>query len=101
LVELHAGIVPRLFIFVFVIYFTKMLASCLLSWHSFAHGRSDWRGELIRGWMMKAAHTAGPWNVVKSFNGYVITRTWSSGFYQRMKTPHLRTEAEALAFLTA
>lgn len=46
-------------------------------------------------------HTPSAWQIKKSFNGYVITRTWSSGFYQRMKTPHLRTEAEAKAFLDA
>lgn len=50
---------------------------------------------------MKTQHTAGEWQIKKSFNGYVITRTWSSGFYQRMKTPHLRTEDEAIAFLAA
>ena len=48
-----------------------------------------------------AQATAGAWQIKKSFNGYVITRTWSSGFYQRMSAPHLRTEAEAQAFLAA
>jgi hypothetical protein len=43
--------------------------------------------------------TASPWKIVKSFNGYHITRTWSSGFYQVMRTPHLRTEEQAVAFL--
>lgn len=50
---------------------------------------------------MKAKHTAGEWQIKKSFNGYVIARTWSSGFYQRMSTPHLRTEVEAKVFLAA
>lgn len=50
---------------------------------------------------MRTQHTAGAWQIKKSFNGYVITRTWSSGFYQRMSTPHLRTEAEAIAALAA
>lgn len=46
-------------------------------------------------------HTASPWAVVKTFNGYRVTRTWSSGFYQVMRTPHLHTEAEALACIAA
>jgi len=46
-------------------------------------------------------HTPGAWQIKKSYNGYVITRTWSSGFYQRMSTPHLRTEVEAQTFLAA
>ncbi len=49
--------------------------------------------------MQQAKHTASAWKIVKSFNGYRITRTWSSGFYQVMHTPYLRTEAEAAAFL--
>lgn len=48
---------------------------------------------------MKAQATPGEWKIIKSFNGYVITRTWSSGFYQRMKTPHLHSEDEAKSFL--
>jgi hypothetical protein len=48
---------------------------------------------------MAQQHTPGAWEIKKSFNGYVITRTWSSGFYQRMSTPHLRTEADAIAVL--
>lgn len=48
-----------------------------------------------------AAHTPGPWNIVKSFNGFVITRTWSSGFYQRMRTQHLRTHAHAVSVLAS
>lgn len=44
-------------------------------------------------------HTAGPWTIVKSFNGFVITRTWSSGFYQRMRTPPLATHEQAAAHL--
>lgn len=48
---------------------------------------------------MSQKHTAGAWEIKKSFNGFVITRTWSSGFYQRMRTPHLRTEDEAKKFL--
>lgn len=47
--------------------------------------------------MNAATHTPGPWNVVKSFNGFVVTRTWSSGFYQRMRTGHLRSVEEAQA----
>jgi len=48
---------------------------------------------------MRPQHTPGAWQIKKSFNGYVITRAWSSGLYQRMSTPHLRTEADAQAFL--
>lgn len=51
--------------------------------------------------IMAMKHTAGPWAVVKTFNGYRITRVWSSGFYQVMRTPHLHTEAEALACIAA
>ncbi len=47
--------------------------------------------------MNTAKHTPGPWQVRKSFNGYVITRVWSSGFLQRMRTAHLRTPEEAAA----
>jgi hypothetical protein len=42
------------------------------------------------------APTATPWQVVKSFNGFVVTRSWSSGFYQRMKAS-FQTEADAIA----
>ncbi len=44
-------------------------------------------------------HTAGKWQVVRSFNRYRITRTWSDGFYQVMRTPHIRTEDEALSII--
>jgi len=44
-------------------------------------------------------HTAGAWEIKKSFNGFVITRTWTNGFYQRMTSPHLKTIEEAQAFL--
>ncbi len=47
--------------------------------------------------MSAAKHTPGPWVARKSFNGYVITRVWSSGFLQRMRTAHLRTPEEAAA----
>lgn len=50
---------------------------------------------------MAAAHTPGRWEVVKSFNGYRVLRTWSSGFLQLMRTPHLRTEEEAHAAIAA
>lgn len=46
---------------------------------------------------MSTKHTPGPWIAHKSFNGYVVLRAWSSGFLQRMRTPHLRTEDEARA----
>lgn len=47
--------------------------------------------------MSAPKHTPGPWVARKSFNGYVITRLWSSGFLQRMRTAQLRTPEEAAA----
>lgn len=49
----------------------------------------------------QAKHTPGAWQIRKSFNGYVVTRVWSSGFLQRMRTPHLRTQDEARAAIAA
>lgn len=49
----------------------------------------------------KAKYTPGPWKIVKSFNGFVITRTWTSGLHQRMRTPHLHSVEEAQAALDA
>lgn len=46
-------------------------------------------------------HTPGPWTAVKSFNGFRVVRTWSSGFYQVMRAGHLRTYAEAVAAIDA
>lgn len=81
---------------------TIALAKYLHCVYSGVHGRSaQGAAENERAEIMKTQHTAGEWQIKKSFNGYVITRTWSSGFYQRMKTPHLRTEDEAIAFLAS
>ncbi|ADV01287.1 hypothetical protein [Alicycliphilus denitrificans] len=46
-------------------------------------------------------YTPGPWNIVKSFNGFVITRAWTSGLHQRLRTGHLRSKEEAQAALKA
>ena len=45
--------------------------------------------------------TPGPWVINKRFNGHVITRRWSSGFYQRASTGWLKTLGRAEAALTA
>lgn len=49
--------------------------------------------------MSRPQHTPGPWRLVQSFNGWVVVRAWSDGWYQRMRAPHLRTEDEARAYL--
>lgn len=49
----------------------------------------------------QAKYTPGPWEIRKSFNGYVVRRLWSSGLVQVMRTPILRTEEEARAALAA
>ena len=49
-------------------------------------------------WVARS-HTPGPWGIVKTFNGYRITRTWSSGLYQVLRGPWLRTEEAAIAAL--
>ena len=41
----------------------------------------------------------GPWVINKSFNGYRITRRWSSGFYQRARIGWLKTMEQAQAAL--
>ena len=43
--------------------------------------------------------TPGPWAIVRSFNGFRITRTWSDGWYQVRCTGHLRTIEQAQAAL--
>ena len=45
--------------------------------------------------MKKAAPTASPWKAVRSFNGWRVTRTWSTGFYQVMRGAYFKTQAEA------
>lgn len=48
---------------------------------------------------MRPTATPGPWVINKSFNGYRITRRWSSGFYQRARTGWLKTMDQAQAAL--
>lgn len=43
--------------------------------------------------------TPGPWTIVRSFNGFRITRAWSDGWYQVRRTGHLRTIEQAQAAL--
>ena len=43
--------------------------------------------------------TPGPWTIDRSFNGFRITRTWSDGWYQVLRTGYLRTIEEAQAVL--
>lgn len=45
--------------------------------------------------MIRPTATPGPWVINKSFNGYRITRRWSSGFYQRARTGWLKTMEQA------
>jgi hypothetical protein len=46
-----------------------------------------------------AKFTPGAWQIVRTFNGFRVTRTWTSGLIQRHRTGHLKTEAQALEAL--
>lgn len=39
----------------------------------------------------------GPWGAVKSHVGWTVTRSWSSGFYQRMREGFYTLEAAQAA----
>ena len=50
--------------------------------------------------MSTQKYTPGPWGVVKSHGGwFLVTRTWTSGLYQRMRGC-FATEQEALAAIS-
>lgn len=48
----------------------------------------------------RPVHTPGPWQIVQSFNGYLIVRRWSGGgMTQVLRTDWLKTREEAEAAL--
>ncbi|MGN6383681.1 MAG: hypothetical protein ACTHMK_13845 [Dyella sp.] len=51
--------------------------------------------------LVRSTATPGPWAINKSFNGYRITRRWSTGFYQRARTGWLKTMEQAQIALAA